>query len=126
MNIRDHILAGHYERDNKGRAFVPTKHGMTATILATDVGDSWPIVGHILGHVYRWSVDGTARSSEPGYPDCLLPPTPRKVKVTTWGLFWPEGLKYAGTCYGINMTRDEAERRSCVPFYGATVRLRIV
>jgi hypothetical protein len=87
MTIREHIEAGHYPCDEKGRALVPTvSGGPVATILATDVGDNWTVVGCILGHVYRWDEYGVPRSSERDYANRLLPPPPRKVKVTRWAI----------------------------------------
>ncbi len=40
MNIRDHIEAGHYPTDSKGRAVVPLSDGGTATI--------WCVVEYIV------------------------------------------------------------------------------
>lgn len=86
MNILDHILAGHYPKDDKGRALVPSRHGGTVVICATDMPGSCPILG------FRIDDTGSrvgAENADHGFgywPDTtgLLPPTPRKVKVTAW------------------------------------------
>lgn len=88
MNIKEHIEAGHYPTDLKGRALVPMSEGrgIPATILATDVGDSWTIVGFCLGQVYRWNHNGADRGTDCPIIGHLLPPAPRKVKVTRWAV----------------------------------------
>jgi hypothetical protein len=83
MNIRDHIEAGHYPKDEKGRALVPTQDGKTVVIYATDVpfdtGDGC-IAGFRPTHgLHRWHSDGNAASRSSGWT--LLPPPPRKVEV---------------------------------------------
>lgn len=90
MNIKEHIDAGHYPVDKKGRALVPMKCGRTATILATDKPGEREIVG--------W-VPSTARAA--AMIDCwdpltldLLPPPPRKV--VRWAALSHEQLDALG------------------------------
>lgn len=77
MNIKQHIEAGHYPTDAKGRAMVPVESefdpakGATwiATICAID-GPGGNIVGFGQGCVREWGDDGT-----PFHPEGrLLPP----------------------------------------------------
>ncbi len=91
MNIKERIEAGHYQTDHKGRALVPIKDGRVATIYATDGPSNfgkpeYPIVGVIeaWGGIIRW--DSLGRDEVPPGSNCtdLLPPPPRKVKVTRW------------------------------------------
>ncbi len=86
MNIREHIEAGHYPTDDKGRALVPMRNGKTATIFGTDFSDYYPLAGRYFIYDQRpflgtWRADGQAGCDGPGRND-LLPPPPRKVKVT--------------------------------------------
>lgn len=87
MNIKEHILAGHYPLDEKGRALVPVENefdpskgaGWTATICATD-GPGGNIVGFGKSSVREWGDDGS-----PFHPEGrLLPPSPRKVDITVF------------------------------------------
>lgn len=79
MNIRDHIEAGHYPRDDKGRALVREQSGRTAHICATDAPGSHCIMGFDELAQRSWTPDGEVS----GYENSrLLPPPPRKVKVT--------------------------------------------
>lgn len=78
MNILEHILAGHYPTDDKGRALVPYVSGRTFVCCATDRPHSLRIVGWIRE-------TGELRSHSPESLD-LLPPPPRKVKVTRWAV----------------------------------------
>jgi hypothetical protein len=126
MNIREHIEAGHYPTDDRGRALVPTRCGNTFVAAATDRPHEHPIVGWSLvgGEGMSFTEHGTTRNHSESV--WLLPPPPRKVKVTTWGLFWPEGTEYSGVCYGVRKTRIEAERRSLMPTGGNSVELKVV
>jgi hypothetical protein len=91
MNIKEHIEAGHYPKDDKGRAIVPLASGHVATITATDKPGNFPIFGWYTGTslgdgiAESWSARGHV-TSNPTDRD-LLPPPPRKVKVTAWALF---------------------------------------
>jgi len=81
MNIKEHIDAGHYPKDEKGRALVPMRCGRTATILATDLPfGHFRIIGHIGDSVTQWMPCGHQYSDERERPADLLPPPPRKVK----------------------------------------------
>lgn len=87
MNIKEHIEAGHYERDEKGRALVPMKCGKVAIIYASDYVGRWPIVGTIgWGRPSLWleTGEGEGNMSTDWF---LLPPPPRKVKVRKWIVF---------------------------------------
>lgn len=110
MNIKEHIEAGHYEHDDKGRALVPIASGGTAVIYATDHPTTWCITGReqnvgILGHT--WNEDG----SHEGEADCpstldLLPPPPRKVKITAYCVpNWRVGVH---PMHGIWWSREHA------------------
>lgn len=82
MNIKEHIEAGHYLVDDKGRALVRMADGDIFVVCATDkprIGDRHNcIIGwRGRGIIDCFDVDG--RSDEG--VDVLLPPPPRKVKV---------------------------------------------
>lgn len=84
MNILEHILAGHYPTDSKGRSLVPLAGNKgTLVVCATDRPGFCPILG------FR-AEDGRDDGDHPFsyYPDShlLLPPPPRKVKVIAWAL----------------------------------------
>jgi hypothetical protein len=86
MNILDHINAGHYPRDEKGRALVPTRRGETATIYATDHPGRYPLAGRI-NDMCMQPATWTAEGDNKGWgcqPHDLLPPAPRKVEVKRW------------------------------------------
>lgn len=90
MNIKEHIEAGHYPTDEKGRALVPMQNGSTACIIALDnpVRPAWCIVGFMLRSVaiepHVWLASGGFHNDPPSgvSPLNLLPPPPKKVKVT--------------------------------------------
>ncbi len=66
MNIKEHIDAGHYPKDEKGRALVPVSDGRTAIVLATDAPISAPIVGWMDARwdfPVNWNIDGTSGGS---------------------------------------------------------------
>lgn len=75
MNIKEHIAAGHYPTDDKGRALVPMTAGGTLTVLATDRPGDHPIVGWVTGininYIGAWATDSSY----------LCPPPPRKVPM---------------------------------------------
>jgi hypothetical protein len=88
MNIKEHIEAGHYERDDTGRALVPMRNGERATIYATDCPGNEPIVGVTKDTgAETWSAAGSYTADRTTTTLDLLPPPPRKVKVTAWALF---------------------------------------
>lgn len=80
MNIREHIEAGHYPKDGKGRALVPMRNGRTATILETDrdeeIPGREPIVGLVsgTGGTSSWWPSGEEVLGASSDYD-LLPPT---------------------------------------------------
>lgn len=88
MNIKEHIEANHYPRDEKGRALVPTRGGYRAVIMAIDCPErekplaGWYFLNDHRGELASWHADGHFEA----HLDCgnldLLPPPPRKVKVT--------------------------------------------
>jgi len=83
MNIKEHIEAGHYPKDEKGRALVSMKNGETAVICATDNPyGGVPIVGWCNSGPDSWGPNGVWKTG--GDKRDLLPPPPRKVKVTRW------------------------------------------
>jgi hypothetical protein len=89
MNIKQHIEAGHYPVDDKGRALVPVKNGGVATIAATDGPPDEKLIGWYAiegdgAWVCSWNADGSFMSSP--YHCDLLPPPARKVKVTGWAI----------------------------------------
>jgi len=83
MNIREHIDAGHYDHDDKGRALVPTaSEGVVAVIAETAFRKNcmlgWVIppqdIHPMKIEVHWWQEDGTPYVPVPR----LLPPPPRK------------------------------------------------
>lgn len=89
MNIKQHIEAGHYPKDSKGRALVPTGHTFgDAVICATDKPGRCPIIGwvptvaRVASIEFSWDENGWANGLHE--IERLLPPPPRKVKVTRW------------------------------------------
>lgn len=84
MNIREHIEAGHYPTDDKGRALVPTDKLGVFVILAADLPSDWCIAGYGGDgadiRLCRWNLNGYEFCHGPH----LLPPPPRKVKVTRY------------------------------------------
>lgn len=99
MNIKEHIEAGHYPKDEKGRPLVPTRDGDTVIVCATDRPGACPIVGYAMGG----SDNGFAYYADSSR---LLPPPPRKVKVTGWSVVQKGG----GLAACNHDTREEAER----------------
>ncbi len=106
--IKEFIERGAYPTDDKGRALVPTAApGVVATICATDKGGDCPLVGWIAvnGPALSWSASGSwgnHATNRDGYD--LLPPPPRKVKVTEWAIVVDRDVH---SSYG---NRDAAER----------------
>ena len=89
MTIKEHIEAGHYPTDDKGRALVPTsKPGAVAIISDTDAGHcpNVALLGWIRAEAQSdnriawWKEDGKCFTDRIH----LLPPPPRKVKVTAY------------------------------------------
>lgn len=92
-SIKEHIEAGHYPKDEKGRALVPQRAPSgewVALIYATDLPGKWPILGRSFKRSVsdntapmQWDANGVGSGSM--HEDWhLLPPPPRKVKVTAW------------------------------------------
>lgn len=72
LSIKDHIEAGHYERDTEGRSLVPHIGGDVVTIYATNGPEGTPIIGWLPRQgITTWS----------GCTQNLLPPPRRKVEV---------------------------------------------
>jgi len=86
MNIKEHIEAGHYPKDSKGRALVPYKDGGTVVVCATDMPGRCPILGFRVDSTGNREDQTLADTGWGYFPDSpfLLPPPPRKVKVTAW------------------------------------------
>lgn len=110
MNIKEHIEAGHYEKDENGRAVLLMRNGKTAYIYTTKHGGK--IAGATRNDLYEnglmlcsWSNDGRDCSGN-GHEYDLMPPKPIKVRVSRWGGMWGENFKYvASVTYD---TREEA------------------
>lgn len=87
MNIKEHIEAGHYPKDERGRALVPRANGETVVIYATDAPKGQPIVGHDGDGVGCWGANGyyDERNGDGARRLNLLPPPPRKVEVKAYG-----------------------------------------
>ena len=83
MNIKEHIEAGHYPTDDKGRALVPVEPtgaqwtGWTAAICATD-GPRRTIIGFGAGSARTWREDGSPDGHDEGR---LLPPPSREPRI---------------------------------------------
>lgn len=75
MNIKEHIEAGHYPVDDKGRPVVRSSAGGTLTVASIDKPGPYPIVG--------WYRSGALASYAADSLDLCQPP-PRKMKVTRW------------------------------------------
>lgn len=87
MNIKEHIEAGHYPTDDKGRALVPMRNGTPVPVLATDIEDgSFQIIGFRPGYgAAMWTAEGRFHAHTSGNsPYDLFAPLPRKVKVARW------------------------------------------
>ncbi len=120
VNIKEHIEAGHYPKDEKGRALVPTPEGK-AVIAATDAPGMWILMG------WRDTPGGQCQASwhadgAPGSDKCngqsLLPPPPRKVKVTAYAVMDRSGrvnLLYRDEAAA---KRSAAEVETVVPLTG--------
>ncbi|MFA5900282.1 MAG: hypothetical protein WC829_14350 [Hyphomicrobium sp.] len=98
--IRYRIEAGHYPTDEKGRALVPLRDCSVATIYATDVPANLHnadgrtnrrlITGLIRyaqhSEMGYWLPSGKVHDDGRDYNRDLMPPLPRKVKVTAWAI----------------------------------------
>lgn len=108
MNVKEHIEAGHYPTDDKGRALVPMGNGRVATIYCTDHpgGPSksrFCILGRDPGGMLRaWNPEGI---NEGGDIDALESPRPRKERVKRYGVFLKDG-----TCWSTYADPDTASR----------------
>mgnify|MGYP003607547629 CR=1 FL=1 len=108
MNIKEHIEAGHYERDGKGRALVPMGAGRMATIYCTDhpgglSKSKFCILGRDPdGQLRAWDPEGANEGFE---LDALGPPRPRKERVKRYGVFLADG-----TCWSTYADPDTASR----------------
>jgi hypothetical protein len=113
VNIKEHIEAGHYPKDEKGRALVVTDGGHTFCIVRTDNPGPRPLVGMRISRSsgrwdgwQDWTEEGDALSFEYG----IRPPLPRKVKVTAWAIVWPpSGNDFPNTIFGVRDSREDAE-----------------
>jgi hypothetical protein len=122
--IKELIEKGAYPKDEKGRALVPVGCEKVATICATDAPGEKPILGFIRSDdkLYQacwlaWDEHGNNCPRQPR--SCwvnLLPPQPRKVKVTRYMLMRPNGNEY-----GFYLTKQAADRT--VGSIGATMRV---
>jgi len=98
MNIKEHIEAGHYPKDEKGRALVPTDHPSTLVVWAADCPKvdlaagsvPLPIAGWDVERkaAYAYSATGAAAGVAANH---LLPPQPRKVEVKRWEIVYRDG-----------------------------------
>jgi hypothetical protein len=99
MNILEHILAGHYPTDDLGFPRVPREAGEVRIVSTTGPKPEYVLVGQEKdGNSFMgWDADGNAYlpGRDPGGIR-LLPPPPRKVKVTRWAVIQKDGC-----CFGI-------------------------
>lgn len=88
--IKEHIEAGHYERDEDCSGWsVPLQNNTTAKVFTAKCGGVAPLVGVVSVASYgwvpiKWYADGTPERNSSHW-SCqfnLLPPPPRKAKVT--------------------------------------------
>jgi hypothetical protein len=81
LTIKDHIEAGHYPKDSKGRSLVPRAGNSTLiTVTATDGPAEYPIQGFGAHFGSSWSAHGRAHPTQfPG--NDLFPPPPRKATI---------------------------------------------
>lgn len=115
MNIKKHIKAGRYPKDDQGRALVPMSNGDTFVVCATDK----PRIGDRHYCIIGWAGNGVLNCFDAdGWNEsdgrALLPPQPRKVKETRWAVY-----SHAGTFVQSYETEREA-RVACnsgVPAY---------
>jgi hypothetical protein len=101
MNIKEHIEAGYYPRDENGHYVVPMRNGDIAWVYTTKHGrtdDSWPIAGAIADAVSLngsgllcWMSDGSIVSKGASRND-LMPPPPRKEQITRWTCIGRDGI----------------------------------
>lgn len=111
MNTKEHIEAGHYPKDEKGRALVPHKEGGVVTVFATSGSDDFPIIGWRFGQQPgpdAWSADSSV----------LLPPSPRKVvrwaalsheQLDALGMYESDGPARREVCGGKMLVQVEYE-----------------
>ncbi len=87
MNIKDHIESGHYQKDERGYSIVPTRGGHEVVIVTTERRGQFPLVGWLdaASRPLDWTKVGCVREGEGTFLD-LLPPPPRKVKVTRYAI----------------------------------------
>lgn len=100
MNIKEHIEAGHYERDEHCAGWsVTLRNNSAAKIFTTKCGGPYPLVGVVSvidrgWETIKWAADGTPEKGSSHW-SCnfdLLPPPPRKVKVIGWAIISPSGV----------------------------------
>lgn len=108
MNIKEHIEAGHYPTDDKGRALVPMGVSCVATIYCTDHPGGYKksplcILGRDPeGQLRAWNAEGINEATD---IDTLCPPRPRKERVKRYGVFLKDG-----TCWSTYADPDTANR----------------
>ena len=83
MNIKEHIDAGHYPKDEKGRALVPMRSCGIAVIFVTDADGPYSIIGRrpCAENPTGWTPNGKWNVHESYSQRDLLPPPPRKVEI---------------------------------------------
>jgi len=108
MNIKEHIEAGHYPTDDKGRALVPMGADRVAVIYCTDhpadYGKSqFCIIGRDpVGRLRVWNAEG---ANEGDALDALLLPRARLEPVERYAVFLKDG-----TCWSTYADPDTANR----------------
>lgn len=108
MNIKEHIEAGHYPTEAKGRALVPMGADRVAVIYCTDhpgghAKSRFCIIGRDpVGQLRAWDAEGV---NEGIGIDALSPPRPRKERVKRYGVFLKDG-----TCWSTYADPDTANR----------------
>ncbi len=75
FTVAQHIEAGSYPKDSKGRSHVFTRGGDTALIYTIDENEPfYPIAGRLNGVINTWTIDGRDLENEER-PDDLMPPS---------------------------------------------------
>lgn len=106
MNILEHINAGHYERDEKGRALVPMPNDEKFVVAHMDAPGRFPLLGWHLSNniITQYGVE----FCEIPDPHRLLPPPTRKVKLEGWACVYAQPKGKAE----ISWSRDQLIRNA--------------